>query len=442
MRSSPVVLGSAALLTLLTSSPARAQSALSKEVERQAAKVDAKVVSWRRDIHEHPELADQETRTAQLVADHLRRLGIEVRTGVGGTGVVGVLKGGKPGPVVALRADMDALPVTEEVDVPFKSTARAKFNGQDVGVMHACGHDTHVAMLMGAAEVLASMRDSLPGTVKFIFQPAEEPSGTGPGGAQAMLRDGAFENPAPATIFGLHVFSSGHTGMVFYRPGGVMASSDGLSIVVHGRQTHGALPWEGVDPIVIASQIVLGLQTVVSRQVDLTTSPAIVTIGSITGGVRGNIIPDTVTLQGTLRTFDEDMRKQIQERVRKVAEGIAQSGGATAEVQITAGNGVTYNDPALLERMRPTVERVAGKGLEPGHLTTTSEDFSFYQKRVPGLFLFLGVTPEDQPLEKAAPNHSPRFFADERALPMGVRLLAHLAVDYLAGAPKKQQPPL
>lgn len=425
----------ALLLALLSASPASAQSPLAKEVDRHAAKVDPQVVAWRRDLHQHPELSHQEKRTAQVVADHLRRLGMEVRTGVGGTGVVGVLRGGRPGPVVALRADMDALPVTEEVDLPFKSTARAQFNGQEVGVMHACGHDLHMAILMGTAEVLANMRASLPGTVKFIFQHAEEPSGTGPGGAVAMLREGALENPAPAAIFGLHAFSGAPAGDVFMRPGGVMASSDGLSIVIRGRQTHGAMPWFGVDPIVVASQIVLGLQTVVSRQVELTTSPAIVTIGSITGGVRGNIIPDTVTMQGTIRTFDEEMRKKIHERVRRTAEGIAQSAGATAEVQITAGNGVTSNDPALVERIRPTVERVTGKPVAPGKITTTSEDFSAYQQRIPGVFFFLGVTPLGQDMQSAPANHSPRFFADERALPVGVRLLSHVAVDYLTRRP-------
>ena len=423
------------LLALLGASPAAAQSSLAKDVDRHAAKVEAQVVAWRRDIHAHPELSHQEKRTARLVAEHLRRLGMEVRTGVGGTGVVGVLRGGRPGPVVALRADMDALPVTEEVDVPFKSTVRAQLNGQEVGVMHACGHDLHVAILMGAAEVLANMRATLPGTVKFIFQPAEEASGTGPGGAVAMIRDGVLENPAPAAIFGLHVFGGAPAGDVFVRPGGVMASSDGLSIVVRGRQTHGAVPWSGVDPIVIASQIVLGLQTVVSRQVDLTTSPAIVTIGSITGGVRGNIIPDTVTMQGTIRTFDEGMRKEIHERVRRTAEGIAQSAGATAEVQITTGNGVTSNDPALLERIRPTVERITGKAVATGMQTTASEDFSAFLQRSPGVFFFLGVTPPGQDMQRVPLNHSPRFFADERALPVGVRLLSHVTVDYLTRRP-------
>jgi amidohydrolase len=400
----------------------------------QDAALDAKVVSWRRDIHQHPELSFQEARTAQLVAAHLRSLGIEVRTGVGGHGVVGVLRGGRPGPVVALRADMDALPVTEEVDLPFRSRVRAQSDGQEVGVMHACGHDTHVAMLMGAAEALARMRAQLPGTVKFIFQPAEEASGTGLGGAAAMIRDGALENPRPAAIFGLHAFAGYRVGEVAVRAGGLMASSDGLRIVVRGRQTHGAIPWGGVDPIVVASQIVLALQTVVSRQVDLTTSPAIVTVGSIQGGVRGNIIPDSVVMVGTIRTFDQRMREQIHERVRRTAVSVAEGAGATSAVSITLGNGVTNNDPALLERMRPTLARIAGPRLVEARQTTTSEDFSRFQEQIPGVFVFLGVTPENQDLSRVPQNHSPRFFVDERALPVGVRLLVGLAVDYLGGA--------
>jgi amidohydrolase len=355
-----------------------------------------------------------------------------VRTNVGGHGVVGVLRGGRPGPVVALRADMDALPVTEETDLPFRSRVRTRVNGQEVGVMHACGHDTHVAMLMGAAEALAAMRSELPGTVKFIFQPAEE-LGAGEAGAAAMIRDGALADPKPAAIFGLHVFAGYPVGHVAVRAGGLMASSDGLRIIVRGRQTHGAIPWGGVDPIVVASQIVLGLQTVVSRQVDLTTSPAVVTIGSIQGGVRGNIIPDSLVMIGTIRTFDRQMRQRIHERVRRTAVSIAEGAGATASVDIQLGYGVTYNDPALVERMRPTLTRVAGGRVGEARQTTTAEDFSRYQEQVPGMFVFLGVTPENQDITQVAQNHSPRFFVDERALPVGVRLLVGLAVDYLAG---------
>jgi amidohydrolase len=423
-------------LLALAPLPAAAQSAAraDAEIARRALAVADSVVAWRRDIHQHPELSGAETRTAALVAAHLARFGIQTRTGVGGTGVVGVLKGGRPGPVVALRADMDALPVTEDVDVPFRSTVRAQYNGQEVGVMHACGHDTHVAMLLGAAEVLAGMRDRLPGTVVFLFQPAEESLG----GAASMIRDGALENPKPSAVFGLHVFPYA-VGSVVYRPGALMAAGGTLRIVVHGKQTHGAIPWNGVDPIVVASQIVLGLQTIVSRQTDLTASPAIVTVATINGGVRNNIIPDSVVMTGTIRTFDEAQRQQLPELVRRTAESIAASAGATATVEASIPGAITYNDPALVERMRATVERVVAGGIPgakvlAGPQTTTSEDFSLYQKQVPGIFMFLGITPEGVDPRTAAPNHSPRFYVDERALPIGVKLLTSLAVDYLDSA--------
>ncbi|MGH7606321.1 MAG: amidohydrolase [Gemmatimonadales bacterium] len=422
------------LLAVVGATSLHAQaSRLGAEVDRRAAQVTGKVVAWRRDIHAHPELSNREVRTAALVVEHLRALGLEVRTGVAHTGVVGVLRGGRPGPVVALRADMDALPVTEAVDVPFASTVRATYNGREVGVMHACGHDAHVAMLMGAAEVLAGMRRDLPGTVKFIFQPAEEgaPAGEG-GGAAMMIAEGVLEDPKPAAIFGLHVFPY-PTGEIRYRAGGAMASSDAFQIVVRGRQTHGAQPWAGVDPIVVAAQIVTALQTIVSRQIDITTAPAIVTIGAITGGVRYNIIPDSVVLVGTIRAFDAAVRGDIHRRVRRIAESIAQSAGAAAAVTLDSGPPVTYNDPALTERMAPTLRQVAGAGnvrLAPP--LTTAEDFSRYQERIPGLFFFLGITPRAADPSTVAANHSPRFFVDEAALPLGVRALARLAVDFLA----------
>ena len=408
---------------------------LGAEVDRRAAQVQGKVVAWRRDIHAHPELSNRETRTAGLVASHLRSLGLEVRTGVAHTGVVGVLRGGRPGPAVALRADMDALPVTEEVDVPFASKVRATYNGQEVGVMHACGHDAHVAMLMGVAEVLAGMRRELPGTVTFIFQPAEEgPPAGEEGGAEMMIKEGVLDDPKPGAIFGLHVFPY-PTGEIRFRPAGAMASSDAVRIVVRGRQTHGAQPWAGVDPIVVAAQIVLGLQTITSRQVDITAAPAIVTIGAVHGGVRYNIIPDSVVMVGTIRAFDPAARRDIHDRVRRTAEAIAQSAGATAQVAVDSGPPVTYNDPALTERMAPTLRRVAGAGrIHTAPPLTTAEDFSRYQERIPGLFFFLGVAPPRADQRTAAPNHSPRFFVDEAALPVGVRALAHLAVDYLAGS--------
>ena len=390
-------------------------------------------MAWRRDIHAHPELSNRETRTADLVAQHLRSLGIEVRTGVAHTGVIGLLRGGKPGPVVALRADMDALPVTEEVDVPFASRVRATYNGQEVGVMHACGHDAHTAMLMGVAEVLAGMRQELPGTVKFIFQPAEEGQPAGEtGGAEEMIVEGALENPKPAAIFGLHVFPY-QTGEIRYRSGATMASADAFHIIVHGRQTHGAIPWAGIDPVVIASQIVLGLQTIASRQIDVTAAPAIVTVGVINGGVRYNIIPDSVVMVGTIRTFDAAMRRDIHDRVRRTAESIAQSGGASATVTIDTGAAVTYNDPALTEQLLPTLRAVAGSShVAEAPLITAAEDFSRYQQHIPGVFFFLGITPPGTDPAKAAPNHSPRFYVDEAAFPVGVRALAHLAVDYLS----------
>jgi len=421
-------------LIILTASPLTAQSSrLGAEIDRRAAQVVGKVVAWRRDIHEHPELSNREVRTAQIVAEHLRALGLEVRTGVAHNGVVGVLRGGRPGPVVALRADMDALPVTEQVDVPFASKVRVTYNGQDVGVMHACGHDAHVAILMGVAEVLAGMRRDLPGTVKFIFQPAEEGVPTGEdGGAAMMIAEGALENPKPGAIFGLHVFPY-PAGDLMYRSGGIMASADVLRIVVRGRQTHGAQPWSGIDPIVVTSQIVLGLQTITSRQVDITAAPAIVTIGAVNGGVRNNIIPDSVVMIGTIRAFDAAMRRDIWMRVRRTAEGIAQSAGATAIVTIDSGPPVTYNDPTLTERMAPTLRRVAGNDrVGISDPKTPAEDFSRYQEKIPGLFFFLGITPPGTDPKSAAPNHSPRFFVDEAALPVGVRALSHLAVDYLS----------
>lgn len=417
------------VLTMMASSLNAQQ--FTAEIDRLAAGVADQVVEWRRDLHQNPELSFEEKRTAGIVAKHLRSLGMDVTEGVGRTGVVGVLKGGKPGPVVALRADMDALPVTEEVDVPFRSSKKANYNGDEVGVMHACGHDSHVAMLMGAASVLAGMRDALPGTVKFIFQPAEE----GEGGAVAMIEDGVLENPRPEAIFGLHVMSASHTGTISYRAGGLMAASDRFEILVKGSQTHGAYPWRGIDPIVVGSQIVLGLQTIASRQLDSTLAPSIVTVGIFEGGVRYNIIPDQVKMVGTVRSLDPEMRKDIHRRIERTAKNIAESAGAEAEYLLDPdGTGVTYNDPELTARMAPTLERVAGADrVQVINPTVVAEDFSAYQERIPGMFFFLGCTPEGVKVTDAAPNHSPRFFVDEKTMPTGVRALATLAVDYLSG---------
>jgi amidohydrolase len=342
---------------------------------------------------------------------------------------VGLLKGGLPGPVVALRANMDGLPVTEQVDLPFKSTAKAEWNGQQVGVMHACGHDNHMAIQLGAAAVLARLRDRLPGTVKLIFQPAEE----GPGGAEPMIKAGVLENPKVDAIFGLHVFPF-PAGSVLYRSGPLMASADEFTIRVRGRQTHGAIPWGGVDPIVVGAQIVMALQTIISRSVNITEAPAVVTVGRFAGGNRSNIIPDEAELVGTVRAFDEQVRASIHERIRSIATNLAESAGATATVAFGLGYPVTRNDPALTERMAPTLRRVAGAAnVQVGPLTGTAEDFSYFQQQVPGLFFFLGVTPRDQDHTKAAINHSPLFFADESALPVGVRVMTNLVLDYLHG---------
>ena len=417
-------------MSTLTAAPA-----LDARIDEAAARVESSVIAVRRDIHEHPELGNREVRTAKLVADKLRALGIEVKTGVAHTGVIGVLKGGKLGKVVALRADMDALPVTEQVDLPFASKVRTTYNGQEVGVMHACGHDAHVAILLGVAEVLAGVKNEIPGTVKFIFQPAEEGPPEGEeGGAALMVKEGALDAPKVDAIFGLHVTSRFPVGMIAYRPEGMMAAVDSLKIVVRGKQTHGAYPWLGVDPIVVASQIVLGLQTIPSRQLDATTAPSIVTIGAIHGGVRGNIIPDQVEMIGTIRALDAAMRDEIHTRIKRTAESIASSAGATATVTITTGYPITYNDPALTDRFAPTLRRVAGApNVKVVNPVLGAEDFSFFQQNVPGLFFWLGTRPKNQSAEEAPSNHSPLFFVDESGLALGVRALAHVAVDYLSG---------
>ena len=423
----------AALLGVaLSSAGTRADDALSAQVAKRIDDVTPRVVSWRRDIHANPELGNREFRTAALVAEHLEALGMEVTTGVAHTGVVGILRGGSDGPVVALRADMDALPVTEQVDLPFASTVTTQFNGEEVGVMHACGHDNHVAILMGVAEVLAGMRDELSGTVKFLFQPAEEgiPGSDEEYGAKLMLTEGAFDAPSPEVVFGLHVLPY-PVGTIATRAGGMLASADTFTIEVLGRQTHGAQPWNGVDPVVVASQIVIGLQTIASRQLDATLTPSVISVGRIEGGVRNNIIPETVELEGTIRTFDANTRLDIHRRIRSTAENIAASAGAGVNVTVNLGVPVTRNDPDLYRRMAPTLERVVGDGFVEAVRITGAEDFSHFAEAVPGLFLGLGVAPEDPAL--VHPNHSPRFYADERALPIGVRALTALTLDYLAG---------
>ncbi len=418
------------------SSPAQAASenAAHQRIEESALAVEDRVIAWRRDIHQNPELGNREFRTAKLVADHLRALGLEVTTEVAHTGVVGVLHGGKPGPTVALRADMDALPVRERVDLPFASKIESEYAGQKVGVMHACGHDNHVAILMGAAEVLAGMREDLPGTVKFIFQPAEEGPPPGEeGGAKMMIAEGVLEDPAPEAIFGLHVGPT-PPGLISYRPEGALAAADGLQIVVEGRQTHGSSPWRGVDPIIVSAHIMVALQAIPSRQLDITRAPAVVTIGRIHGGVRGNIIPDSVEMTGTIRTFDTAMRDDFLERIKRTAESIAEASGAKATVTIDPYAPVTWNDPALTKRMLPTLEWAAAGNVFESPPIMGSEDFAFFQEKIPGVYFSLGVNKEGVSPAEAAPNHSPLFYANEDALIVGVRAMAGMAWDFLTDA--------
>jgi amidohydrolase len=436
------VIASLCVVLFAPSGPAAAQapkpgpiaaSPLAAEIDTLAAAAEADLLTWRRHLHQHPELSNREFETAKFVAERLRGFGLEPRTGVAKTGVVAILQGGRPGPVVALRADMDGLPVKEDVDVPFASKAIGEYEGNTVGVMHACGHDTHVAILLATARVLTQLKDKLPGTVMFIFQPAEEgaPAGESPAGARAMVGSGVMMSPHVEAVFGLHVFANVPTGRITYRRGPFMAASDTFEILVKGQQTHGSTPWRGVDPIVVGAQIVNNLQTIVSRYVNITELPAIVTVGQFQSGVRSNIIPDTARLVGTIRTFDDAVQADIHARVKKIAENTAASSGATADVRISKGNPVTSNHPELTDRMLPTLERVAPGMVAQSELITGAEDFTFFSRAAPGLFFFVGITPQDQ-VGKAAQNHSPRFFVDEKALLTGVRALSHLAADYLA----------
>ena len=417
--------------------PLPASAAIERaELEREFAAVQDQLIAWRRDIHQNPELGNREVRTAALVAGVLRDLKLDsVRTGIGITGVVGVLKGGRPGPVIALRADMDALPVTEATGLPFASKVTTTFRGETVGVMHACGHDTHVANLLATATVLSRLRADLPGTVMFIFQPAEEGAPDGEeGGAALMLKEGLFADLKPEAVMGLHVTSNLNTGRIGYRSGPLMAAVDEFTITVKGVQTHGSRPWQGVDPITAAAQIINGVNTIVSRQLDITDTPAVVSFGAIKGGIRENIIPDQVEMIGTIRTFQPEHRVQIFDRLKRTAESIAASQGATATVEIREGYPVTVNEQRLTERMLPTLQRVAGEAnVVRVPLTTGAEDFSYYAQQVPGLFVFVGVTEPSIDPRKAPTNHSPMFLVDEAALPLALDALVSLAVDYLQG---------
>ncbi|MCE5234183.1 MAG: amidohydrolase [Mizugakiibacter sp.] len=399
------------------------------------------VTAWRRDIHQHPELSNRETRTAALVAKQLKALGLEVHTGIAHTGVIGILRGGKPGPKLALRADMDALPVTEEVDLPFASKAKGEYRGKPVGVMHACGHDAHTAMLLGIASALAGMKKDLPGEVMFVFQPAEEGAPAGEqGGASLMLDEGLFGKLGfkPDAMFGMHVVSSLNVGEVAVRPGPAMAGSDWFRMVVHGRQTHGAMPWNGVDPIVTAAEIVTSAQTIVSRKLDISTLPAVLSFGIFEGGARYNIVPDQVELQGTIRTFDDGMRRQVFDNLKGIAEHVAAANGATVEAQIPVGdsNPVLVNDPALEAKVKASlVEALGAAHVHAAKPWMASEDFAYFAKAVPSVYFFVGATPAGQDPATAPANHSPKFFLDEGALGVGMHAMLQAALDFLHGAP-------
>lgn len=398
--------------------------------------VQPQVVAWRRDLHQHPELSNREQRTAEVIADALKKLGLEVQTKVAKHGVVAILRGGKPGPLVALRADMDALPVTEQVDLPFASKVTTEFNGQQVGVMHACGHDAHVAMLLGAATVLTKHKKDLPGSVMFVFQPAEEgPPADEEGGARLMLKEGLFAKHKPDAIFGLHVWPA-PAGQLLVRPEGSMAAADTFEITVKGVQTHGSSPWRGVDPISVAGQLITALQQIPARQLDITKAPAVISVGQVQGGVRWNIIPDQVKLSGTIRTFDPGMREQLLEKMTRTSEHIAAASGATAEFHYHNAAAVTWNHKALTQWAMPSLNWAGqAAGVSQNNPITGAEDFSFYQQQVPGVFVFLGISEPGVSVENTAPNHSPFFKLYEPAMENGVRALTALTVDFMQKQP-------
>jgi amidohydrolase len=421
------------LTALITATAIRSEAQLktADPVDVLVKKLEPKTIAWRRDFHQHPELGNREVRTAKIIADHLRSLGIEVKEGVAKTGVVGVLKGGKPGPVIGLRADIDGLPVTERVNIPFASKDKTQYNGQEVGVMHACGHDTHIAMLMTAAEILAGMKADLAGTVKFVFQPAEEgPPAGEEGGAALMIKEGVLENPKVDAMFGLHINAQTPVGQIKYREQGMMAESDWFSIKIKGRQSHGAQPWLGIDPVAIGAQIINGLQTIVSRQTDLTKNAVVISTTIFKGGVRENIIPEEATLGGTIRTLDKEMRDEVWEKIRLTAKNIAEASGATAEVTIEAKTGVTYNDPKLTQAMLPSLQKATNNNAVHMNAVMGAEDFSFFSEKVPSLYLYVGGMPPNKEAKTTAAHHTPDFYIDESGMRTGVKALIQLVMDY------------
>ncbi len=422
------------LMTMPLFGQADKNMAMKAKMDKLAESIEPKVIAWRRDFHQNPELSNREVRTSKIVADHLKSLGLEVKTGVAKTGVVGILRGGKPGPVVALRADMDGLPVTERGDLPFKSKVRTTYNDIETGVMHACGHDTHTAILMGAAEVMSTFKADIPGTVVFIFQPAEEGAPKGEkGGASVMIEEGVLDNPKVETIFGLHINSQTPVGTIRYRPGGTMASSDRFTITIKGKQTHGGYPWNGIDPIVTGAQIIMGLQTVVSRMTPLTESAAVITVGMFQAGLRENIIPEEAKMMGTIRCLDPQIQKEVHANMRRVVTNIAESAGATAELIIEIGNPVTFNNPELTKKMLPSLEEVAGeKNVIVQFPVTGAEDFAKFQEKIPGFFYFLGGMAKNKTAAEVAPHHTPDFYIDEGGFTLGVKSFCHLILDYAA----------
>lgn len=406
-------------------------SAQKYNFEKEYKGIEPKVIDWRRDFHQNPELSNREFNTAEKIASHLKSLGIEVQTGVAKTGVVGILKGNRNGKVIALRADIDALPVTERNDLPFKSTVTSEFLGQEVGVMHACGHDTHTAILMGVAEILSKNRDKIKGAVKFIFQPAEEGPPPGEeGGALLMVKEGVLKNPDVDAIFGLHINSATPVGVIRYKSEGLMAAVQRFVIKVEGKQTHGSQPWKGIDPILISAKIIDGLQTIISREVDLTNEAAVISVGKITSGVRFNIIPESAEMIGTIRTLDYDMQKQITERMKEMVPDIAKTYGGTATIEIKSNTDITFNNPELVTQMLPTLNRVAGKeNVQIQKAVTGGEDFSYFQNEVPGFFFFLGgMTPGNT---ASFPHHTPDFNIDENGMILGVKALTEMSLDFL-----------
>jgi amidohydrolase len=422
------------LLALTIQASAQKDIAMLKEkASKEADKIEAKCIAWRRDIHEHPELGNQETRTAKIIADHLRKLGLEVKEGVAKTGVVGILKGSQPGPCIALRSDIDALPLVERVNLPFASKQKAMYNGQEVGVMHACGHDAHVAMLMSVAEIISGMKNEIKGTIKFIFQPAEEgPPENEEGGAALMVKEGVMDSPKVDVIFGLHIESDVEVGTIQYKPGAFMASSDWFHIVVKGKGSHGSQPWRGIDPIQISAQIIEGLQSIVSRQMELTKAPVVITIGKINGGVRSNIIPEECVMDGTIRTLDKDMQKDVHERIKLTVKKIAEASGATADISIDTKTLVTYNTPELVKKMIPSLQSAAGVDhVQETEWKTGAEDFSYYGTKAPAFFFYLGGMPKGNDPKKAPPHHTADFFIDESGMKTGIKAFCDLVIDYM-----------